>query len=255
VNKIFIIGSLLGVFAVGPVNAADMPVKAPPYVPVPYYNWTGIYVGGHIGWGAIDEDQTAVSSTAAVIIIPPGTVFDTDRSNFLGGGQVGYNWQMGKWVLGVEADFSWTDANVSTTKAGTLVANSFRTQNATTNWYATSTGRIGYAWDNWLLYVKGGAAWMNVNYNNNVTALATTFNFPGFTDTRGGWTLGVGIEQALWNNWSWKLEYDYMDFGTRRYTFLDTTGTITTMWDINTRVNAVTVGLNYRWGGSVAAKY
>jgi outer membrane immunogenic protein len=240
----------------GPVFATDMPVnKAPAYAPVPYYNWTGFYVGGHVGWGAVGENQTAISSTAGIIIIPPGTVINTDSSSFLGGGQIGYNQQTGNWVFGAEGDFSWTNAKASATIAGTLVANSFRTQNANTDWYATLTGRIGYAWDNWLLYVKGGAAWMNVNYNNNVTVVPTIFNFPGSTDTRLGWTIGVGIEQALWNNWSWKLEYNYMDFGTRRYAFLDTTGTITTMFDINTKVNAVKVGLNYRWGGPVIAKY
>lgn len=238
----------------GPAFAADLPVyKAPPMISA--YNWTGFYVGGHVGWGVIDENGTLVATTAGAPILPPGTVINGDRSSFLGGGQTGYNWQIGKWVFGVEGDLSWTDAKTSTTTNGTLVANSFRVENANTHWYATLTGRVGYAWDNWLFYVKGGAAGVNVNYSANVSVAGIVTAFPGLSDTRKGWTIGAGIEQALSSNWSWKLEYDFMDFGTRRYTFIDTTGAITNMVDINANVSTVKVGFNYRWGGPVIAKY
>ncbi len=231
----------------GLVFAADRPVyKAPPMEPT--YNWTGFYLGGHLGWGAVDQDTTLLVSSAGVPILPPGTVINGDASSFIGGSQIGYNWQTNKWVFGVEGDFSWAGANSSVTTAGTLVANSFRIQNMNSHWYTALTGRIGYAWDNWLLYGKGGAAWMNASNSASVNVAGVVTTFPEVTDTRGGWTLGVGIEQAIWNSWSWKLEYDYMAFGTRRYSFLDTTGTITNMVDINTNVNAVKVGLNYRWG-------
>jgi len=103
------------------------------------------------------------------------------------------------------------------------------------NWYATLTGRVGYAWDNWLWYVKGGAAWSDMEYR-----------FGGFgtlSDTRVGWTVGTGVEWALAPQWSAKLEYNFLDFGKDTFNFA------ARPVDVDTHVHLVKAGINYRFGG------
>ena len=90
--------------------------------------------------------------------------------------------------------------------------------NVRTDFLASITARVGYAWDSWLFYGKGGVAWAGDNYS--AADLLGTFDFEGL-ETRIGWTAGAGVEWALWNNWSVKLEYDYYGFGTRSVTFID----------------------------------
>ena len=120
--------------------------KAPPaYAP---YNWSGLYIGGHLGYAWSDEDA---------IFTGTGLSGALDPSGFLAGGQIGVNWQVGSWVFGVEGDMSWTGADGATSIAGATVTTDH-------NWYATLAGRLGFAWDRWLIYGKGGAAWMDADY-------------------------------------------------------------------------------------------
>jgi outer membrane immunogenic protein len=246
--------------------AADLPVKpvytkAPPAPVVAVYDWTGLYVGGHLGWGWVDETPTLVGiGGAGVLTVPLGFQVNGNRNGFLGGGQFGANWEFNSFVFGVEGDVSGTDSRVSVTNPGTLVIGSSNTENSNDHWYATATGRVGYAWNTWLLYAKGGAAWMNVNYNGSVTSPRGNITlYPGLTDTRDGWTAGVGVEQAFAPNWSWKLEYDHMDFGSKQYVFVDTTGISLNTFSIKTTVDVVKAGVNYKFydwnGAAVAAKY
>lgn len=112
--------------------------------------------------------------------------------------------------------------------------------------------------------MKCGAAWSRANYSGLVTEPPDVFIYPESNTTRSGWIIGAGFEAGLWNNWSWKVEYNYMDFGTNRYSFTETTGTFTRLFDIDTQVHTVKVGLNYRFGelgkgpvgkGPVVARY
>ncbi len=241
--------------AVGSASAADVlkPVyKAPP--PAQVLNWTGVYVGGHIGWGGVKEDYTLQTFGPGASSIPIGSVNGIDRDAFLGGAQIGYNWQTGHWVLGVEGDWSWTKNDGQTAVAGT--GGTTTTTSADTNWYATATGRVGYAWDSWLVYAKGGAAWMNADYSSSTTITGVgSGNSNNNSSTRSGWTVGAGVEQAFAGNWSWKLEYDYMDFGTKNYNFTTTvagvTNTATNAFD--TQVHVVKLGINYRFNGLMFA--
>jgi outer membrane immunogenic protein len=219
----------LALGAVQAASAADLPrkpvYKAPPVPIATIYDWSGFYAGGHIGgaWSSEDATITGTGATAGI-----------DPSGFLAGGQIGVNWQAGNWVLGLEGDMSWTNADGSAPLAGSTISSDH-------NWYATATGRLGYAWDNWLAYVKGGAAWMDADY----TLAGLTVG-----DTRSGWTVGTGLEWGLAPNWSAKVEYSYMDFGSDRFALPATT-------DIDTQVHVVKVGLNYRfpWGGPVQTRY
>ncbi len=260
----------------GPALAADlgrrMPVKAPPPVvaPVPYFTWTGCYLGGHAGagWGRKDFSEPDTFRDFA----PPGGVIRVDTgAGFLGGGQVGCNYQFApNWVLGIEGDFSWADINGNATdpffsgKGGNPI-----TFHAKTDWLTDVTGRLGFAWDRWMVYGKGGVAWAHDKYSiNNLRFFNGSFCVSGViiacnpagSETRTGWTAGVGIEWAFWNNWSAKVEFDYYDFGTKRVTLSDPIGDVSGPVDVKQRIEAVKFGINYRFGWGkiptpVVAKY
>jgi outer membrane immunogenic protein len=174
---------------IGSAHAADLPrqmvTKAPAYV-APYYNWTGFYVGvnGGGGWGRSRWDSAGS--------------FDT--SGALAGGTVGYNWQFGTWVVGLEGDLDWADIKGSRT-AGCFTGNC-STENT---WLGTARGRLGYAFDRIMPYVTGGAAFGDVK--------ASQPGFTGMTSTQLGWTVGGGVEFAIANNWTAKVEYLHYDLG------------------------------------------
>jgi outer membrane immunogenic protein len=225
-------------------SAADLPVKAPQMVaaPVPF-SWTGFYVGGHIGtgWGdvtAFDPTDGSVSGS--------GTV-----SGILGGIQAGYNYQINWLVLGIEGDFSF--ANVNGTGSGGFVSFGGGSGTVKYDWFSTLTGRIGGTVDHALLYAKGGAAWAHAKYSAGGCAFVETLadgevnpceNFTG-SQTVFGWTLGAGVEYAFTRNWSGKLEYDYMDFGTKSITVSDPDESVSA--NLQQRIHAVKVGVNYRF--------
>ncbi|ABD06649.1 outer membrane protein [Rhodopseudomonas palustris HaA2] len=231
--------------------AADMamkaPVKAVPYAPSP--SWTGLYVGGHLGGGWVDETATFVSSTSINLIDPLGTSYPIDHSGFLGGVQAGYNYQIQNWVIGIAGDFSWTSAKVDTVTASLLVPGAQVHTQAKTDWYATATGRVGYAFGNLLAYGKGGAAWIHSVHGGFADfGAAGIVPFSDVTTTRAGWTVGVGLEWAFAPHWSVFGEYNYMDFGTRTYTFTNLAdGGSTSNFDVKTSVSLVKAGVNYRF--------
>ena len=224
-----------GALLASPVLAADLPVRKAPFAPAAVYDWTGFYIGGHLGgaWG--DKDWFAVGV---------GPLGSHDVDGFIGGGQVGFNYQVGTWVFGVEADFSWADVN------GHHVDNVFFGDNRTkVDWFGTVTGRIGYAFDRTLLYVKAGGAWARDVY----TITATGF-FAQTSDTNWGWTVGAGLEYGLTPNWSLKLEYNYLSFDTQRVTFVPNTGGPFDR-DVDQQIHVLKAGINYRFGGPITARY
>jgi outer membrane immunogenic protein len=174
-----------------PAFAADlsrryepMPTKAPPYI-AQVYNWTGFYIGvnGGGGWGQSNWDRTG----------------DFDVSGGLVGGTVGYNWQTGPWVLGVEGDLDWSNINGNTFNG---CAPGCKTTN---DWLGTARVRVGYAFDRFLPYITGGLA-----VGNMQTKLG---GIDAVDNTNVGWTAGAGVEFAVNNNWSLKAEYLYVDLG------------------------------------------
>jgi outer membrane immunogenic protein len=244
---LFANSSLLTLLAAGPGLAADlpkMPVKAPPVVPAPYYSWTSCYIGGHLGGGWGRKIISDVPPNAILVGngITPGSVRVATRG-FLGGGQIGCDYEFSShWVIGIEGAAS--AANISGKFYPAQSASlSF---GATTRSIETVTGRVGYAFDRVLPYVKGGAAWARDMYN------ATDYLGAYYTasETRSGWTLGGGLEWALANDWSAKLEYDYYDFGSRNLDFLATTANsfVTSSHEfVNQRIQTVMFGINYHF--------
>lgn len=183
-------GALALAGLVGTAGAADlsrpMPMKAVPYA-APYYNWTGFYLGinGGGGWGSSTWDSTG----------------SFDVSGGLVGGTIGYNWQFGTWVLGLEGDIDWANIKGST-NVGCTPTGACSSENT---WLGTTRGRIGYAFDRWMPYVTGGAAFGNVD--------ATHPGFTGMSSTQVGWTAGAGLEFAVVNNVTAKVEWLHYDLG------------------------------------------
>jgi outer membrane immunogenic protein len=243
----------LGTTAAG---AADLAVKAPPPAPPPF-SWTGFYVGANIG-GAWSNNRWT------------DTVFLTNFNNgnngvFIGGGQIGGNYQVGQFVIGGEWDFDWAANNNNS--AGVVipgVGNVVVTSN--NRWITTVAARFGWAVDHWLLYGKVGGGWVGNNgftVNNLTTGVSFTcgsFGISNCNNSTGGWLVGAGFEYAFTPNWTVKAEYDYLGLGNRTVFIPVGAGgpfagdTFTTN---NRNVQMVKVGVNYlfNWGAPVAARY
>jgi outer membrane immunogenic protein len=239
-------------------SAADLPFKAPAPMPIASVaGWSGFYIG--LGGGGASANKTFDYNdlTVAAPFLWNSAI---PASGAFGGGQIGFNWQAGWVVLGLEADAFGGDINGH----GICNTTTFFLNCATkSDAFGTVTGRLGGAVDHALLYVKGGGAWIRDAFtisNVALPPLATAFT-SRLSDTRTGWTVGVGVEYAFTPCWSAKFEYDYMDFGTKRYNFPQTSAVISaatfTNWDIDQRMQTVKVGLNYRfnWAGPVVARY
>ena len=232
-----------------PALAADLPVKAMP-LPQAVYNWTGFYVGGHVGYGKGMKDLLNSS-------------FDYQVQGFLGGGQVGYNQQVGNVVFGIEADASWGNIKGDQTLnlGGALIGfTQTGVASTTIDGLATLTGRLGLAQDRWLVYVKGGAAWAHERHNLAISLSAVappagtqTLTANGSED-RLGYVFGIGSEWAFWGNWSFKSEYNYVHLGNKevRLTGSQTTAGVTTPFttdlDIQQSLHLAKFGVNYRFG-------
>jgi outer membrane immunogenic protein len=209
------LGALAVATLMSSANAADiarrheMPTKAPLYAAA--YNWTGFYIGinGGAGWG-----------TSNVATAPSGS-FNT--SGGLVGGTVGYNWQMGQTVFGLEGDLDWTNLRGS----GACGVTTCETRN---DWLSTARGRIGYAFNRFLPFISGGAAFGDIK--NNITGVGTA------TQTKVGWTLGGGVEAAIAGPWTAKVEYLYADLGR---------GASVLGADASFKTNIVRAGINYRF--------
>jgi outer membrane immunogenic protein len=206
--------------------AADLPAYKARPMAAPAPSWTGFYIGAHAGWGWSDTNGTASSTALGVagnsIFLPAAYDLGSDGAVF--GGQIGYNWQAGNWVVGVEGDFSGAGISGFQSQAPQLnpfVAGpvppggtSFMRQDI--NWLASVRGRLGYAWGPSLLYVTGGAAWADVGYSADASPTgfaAGCCAFPAsFGNTRSGWTIGGGFEHMITGNWSVRGEYLYYSF-------------------------------------------
>ena len=191
-------------------SAADLPRKAPPApLPPPPFSWTGFYVGLNAGgsWGR-DEGNYSVTPAAVTIPLFSRTL---DPNGFIGGGQIGYNWQTGSIVLGIEADIAYrhvTDSAVFTSGIDQV------TLTGEQNWVGTVRPRIGYAVQNWLLYVTGGLAYGSFthSYFENRTTVPGQNRLQSGDTTKTGWTVGGGTEWAFNPHWSVAIEYLYMKF-------------------------------------------
>jgi outer membrane immunogenic protein len=233
----------------------------------PEFSWTGWYVGVNAGgaWGHSDLHTSTVFSptgyfaTTSVPAINGVGAQNVKRSGFTGGGQAGYNWQFGRTVFGLEADFDYLGLKGSTSGSalypccaptGFTVSSSVKT-----DWLLTFRPRLGFAADHWLLYVTGGLAVSQVKANFNFSdTFATAAESAAISSTKAGWTAGVGAEYALAGPWSVKLEYLHVDLGSISTTSTNLTAltppiafpTNVFSHSVNLRSDIVRFGVNYR---------
>jgi outer membrane immunogenic protein len=234
--------ALAALGAAAPALAADLAArpytKAPPPVLAPIYNWTGFYVGGHIG-AAFGNDSNFNGLIGG----------NNSDARFLGGVQVGGDYQFApNWVLGIEGQYSWLSGN----NVNAVFPNGFIYTNDQRG-IGSVTGRLGYTWGPALLYVKGGYAFSDNSQSLVQAGIPQAFALDG--SHRDGWTVGGGLEYMFAQNWSGKIEYQYYDFGNTRFvTPID----LAPFGSIRNDEHTLKVGINYRFGGfggPVVAKY
>jgi outer membrane immunogenic protein len=211
-------------------QAADMPRAAPIYKAQPVaqaYDWTGFYLGinGGYAWGRSSWSDPAAGTDSGNFSTSGGTI----------GGQIGYNWQTGPAVLGIETDFNWIGAGGNSTGGGVCLTDGGGSCQTKQSWIGTTRARLGYSFDRWLPYITGGVAYGDVQAIQNGGSSSST---------RTGWTAGGGIEYGIDRNWSAKLEYLHIDLGTASFMGA-ASGTQSLSVPITDDI--VRAGLNYRW--------
>lgn len=254
--KKFLLGTvgLLALSLSAPASAADLAArpyaKAPPMIAA-IYDWSGFYIGINGGWGSSHKCWD-FTTPAGAFVVAEGC---HDATGGTVGGQIGYRWQASNWVFGLEAQGNWADfhgRNISQLNPAFI-------NDTRVGAFGLFTGQVGYAFNNALLYLKGGAAVTDDRYRNFVTGTgiqaANTVN-----DTRWGGVVGVGLEYGFAPNWSAAIEYDHMFMQDKTYTFTNNgvagaAGTLFATDRIRQDVDLVTVRVNYRWGGPIIAKY
>jgi outer membrane immunogenic protein len=256
--KKFLLGTvgLVALSMAAPASAADLAArpytKAPPAMVAAYYDWSGFYVGINGGWGSSRKSWDFVTP-AGTFVAAEGS---HDATGGTVGGQIGYRWQVSpSFVFGVEAQGNWADFHGrNQSLAAAAITNDTRVDA-----FGLFTGQIGYAFNNALLYVKGGAAVTSDRYRqlDTLTGVPVTSNVD---DIRWGGVVGVGLEYGFAPNWSAAIEYDHLFMQDKTHTFtnngvLAPAGTFFGTERIRQDVDLVTVRVNYRWGGPVVAKY
>jgi outer membrane immunogenic protein len=290
-RKLFLLGlGMVTAMMVGGVaQAADMPVKAPPMAAPVMYNWTGFYIGGHVGgaWAdrnghdRFDGDRCFWGEWSGRVCFDDNNGFGRNKGHLIAGGQVGFNYQINQWVWGVEGQISAVfNDNDNDSPCGFFTWNGTRDHlfrcDERGGWIATIAARLGMTFGqtgNWLLYVKGGGAFADARFRPRLRddcpltwtfCNSNNFSFNNNDDTRTGWMIGAGLEYGAWANWSWKLEYNFMDFGNDNHRFdhliASCACNLRHDFDNDFQIHVVKFGLNYRFGAApvaapVAARY
>jgi outer membrane immunogenic protein len=227
-----LIAAALALAAGGQALAADLPQPAPPprapaaYIPPPpLFTWTGIYLGinGGYGFGTTSWSAGALQTG------------NFNANGFLVGGQLGGNYQIGQFVIGLEGDGDWTNITGTSNLGAAGCATGCQTSN---DWLATVRGRAGYAWDRILFYGTGGAAFGNIQAGFGGAPVTTL-------STQTGWTAGAGIEGAFAPNWTARVEYLFVNLGNATCAAATCGGVVTT---IPLTENIVRAGVNYKFG-------
>ena len=238
--------------------------NSPAPAPATSYNWTGGYVGGHVGWGKgrANTSFTPLPNATQFIDMTP-TTLRPDPSGFNGGVQGGYNWQMGHFVIGGEADISWSRMSGTATVTPIIKNNGtpfpgagFLTAHQNTTWFGTLRPRAGIAFNRVLIYGTGGLAYGHVNYSANadfrpgVPTQILFFQYPAsLSKTKTGWTVGGGVEVGINKHWSWKAEYLYYDL--RKETFTANPVPVNPPFQVaytwETKAHTFNTGINFRF--------
>jgi outer membrane immunogenic protein len=273
-RKYLLAGAAVAAFSFG-AQAADLPSRGVARAPVPVYaapifTWAGLYVGLNAGYGFEGNKNITIGGSPLITNSQiAGSVpfsLSKKRDGFIGGAQIGYNWQAGAFVYGLEADFQGADIKGSSSFCDPVggCASVLTTATSKLEWLGTVRARFGWAaFDRTLLYVTGGLAVGSSKLSANINELAGAgrqFNASASSNARAGYTIGAGAEYAFSQNWSAKLEYLYYDLGSRTAVGIQTNplGPDFATYRAKTDGHIVRVGLNYRFGGAagpIFAKY
>jgi outer membrane immunogenic protein len=242
--------SLLALGAFAPAMAADLAAR--PYTKAPVavasiYNWSGFYIGANAGGGS-SHNCWDLTNAGGVVVAPAVSEGCHNATGAIVGGQVGYRWQATNWVFGLEAQGDWANLKGSNTSSPAALAP--LVNQTKIDAIGLFTGQVGYAWNNVLWYVKGGAAVTHNKYNGLLAGVVIdTAN-----ETRWGGAVGTGIEFGFAPNWSVGVEYNHLFMGkhTDSFTLL---GVTTRTDSIKQDVDMATVRVNYTFGGPVVARY
>jgi outer membrane immunogenic protein len=227
----------------GPAIAADLPIGTPVYAPpapVIYSWWTGCYLGGNMGaaWSRIHYTHDN-----AVVVED----FSFNPTTFIGGFQLGCQYQWNDWVVGVEG--TWSGTGLKQTQPSVLLPNVERSINV--DQIATVTGRLGYAWDRTMLYVKGG--WAGVRSNVHAVNVVTGV-FGDFTEWSNGWTVGAGVEHVPWKNIVVGMELNYYN-ATFDHSGVNSAGGFSRTFNSDASIYALTLRVSYLFGPPVVTNY
>jgi outer membrane immunogenic protein len=248
--------ALSGSAVSGQALAADLPPRGynkAPAMAAPATNWSGLYIGGNVGygWGNGNTDFSF-----PLIFNNDNTALDTKSKGVTGGAQIGYNWQMGAIVTGLEADIQGSGIKgsgrspVFNTDANRFLPGQFLSTEQKLSWFGTVRGRLGATvTPDLLLYATGGLAYGHVDASAN-TFFNSTEQFPAtISKTKAGWTVGAGAEWMFARNWSAKLEYLFVDLGSvsaiAQPTLTQDTARVANSWQ--TKENIARVGVNYHF--------
>ena len=236
-----------------PAFGADLITKAPPAPALAAPSWTGFYLGVEAG-GAFAHIETVRTGTVNSPSFPAGGGSSGDGAGAIAGGYIGYNWQFApNWLVGIEGTFDWSGIRIDTSEASTVNPGVVSSARDRFQWLATAGARLGYVTSaNWLLYLKGGAAWTHLDTDSTtVNGAGAVLSTLSGSDTLLGWTVGVGAEMRILGKWTVRGEYNYIDFGTqsldRTVTFgagALPTGTVVTR-DVSPQIHVFKLGLSY----------
>jgi outer membrane immunogenic protein len=239
-------------------SAADLAArpytKAPPIV-ASVYDWSGFYIGLNGGGGSAHGCWDLTSVAGIALPNTPREGCNTGTGGLVGG-QIGYRWQSANWVFGLEAQGDWADLKGTNASLTVIIPYNNETK---VDAIGLFTGQIGYAWNNVLVYLKGGAAVTDNKYSSyfpvgNIFAAAGV-PWNSASDTRWGGTVGAGLEFGFAPNWSVALEYDHLFMDKPNITFPATAIAVGRADNISQNVDIGTIRLNYRFGGPVVARY
>ena len=241
----------------GAASAADHAPRTYTKAPVmaAVYDWSGFYIGLN-GGGGSNHGCWDITSVAGVALPASAREGCNTGSGGLVGGQIGYRWQSAAWVFGLEAQGDWADFKGTNASLTAIIPYNNETK---TDAIGLFTGQIGYAWNNTLFYVKGGAAVTDNSYRSyfpvGIPLIPAGVAWNSASDTRWGGAVGGGIEFGFAPNWSVAVEYDHLFMGKPNITFAPTAVAVGRADNISQDVDMGTVRLNYRFGGPVVAKY
>jgi outer membrane immunogenic protein len=245
-KKILLTTVGLAALGMAPAVAADLaarPYTKAPALAAPIYNWGGFYIGLNAG-GASSRNCWDVNNINGVAGFAAEGCHDATGA--VAGGQIGYRWQMTNWVFGLEAQGDWANLKGSNVSAALGITNQTKIDAI-----GLFTGQVGYAWNNVLWYVKGGAAVTSDKYNGALAGIVVD----NASETRWGGAVGTGVEIGFAPNWSVALEYDHLFMGSRNNTFPATVFVNSRIDNIKQNVDMGTVRVNYTFGGPMVARY